>query len=46
VLEEAVNMVIAADPVAIPVLQRFNGVYLQDASTIVLPDALGEIYPG
>ena len=46
VLEEAVNVVIAADPVAIPVLQRFNGVYLQDASTIVLPDALGEIYPG
>jgi hypothetical protein len=30
VLEEAVNTVIAADPVAIPVLQRFNGVYLQD----------------
>lgn len=46
VLEEAINVVIAADPVAIPVLQRFNGVYLQDASTIVLPDALGEVYPG
>ena len=46
VLEEAITVVIAADPVAIPVLQRFNGVYLQDASTIVLPDALGEVYPG
>ncbi len=46
VLEEAINVVIAADPVSIPVLQRFNGVYLQDASTIVLPDALGEVYPG
>lgn len=46
VLEEAINVVIAADPVAVPVLQRFNGVYLQDASTIVLPDALGELYPG
>jgi hypothetical protein len=40
VLEEAVNTVIAADPVAIPVLQRFNGVYLQDTSTVVLPDVL------
>jgi len=40
ILETAVSTVIAADPVAITVLQRFNGVYLQDTSTVVLPDVL------
>lgn len=46
ILEEAIEVVITADPVAIPLFQRFKGVYLQDASTIVLPDALGDMYPG
>ena len=30
VLEESVQEMIAANPVAIPILERFNGVYIQD----------------
>jgi hypothetical protein len=40
ILEGAVQQVISAAPVAIPILQRFNGVYLQESTTIRLPDAL------
>lgn len=39
VLAAAVQQVVAAHPVAIPILQRFNGVYLLDSTTITLPDA-------
>ena len=46
VLETAVSQVIAGDPVAIPVLERFNGVHVQDASTTTLPDGLAEIWSG
>jgi hypothetical protein len=46
VLEAAVATVIAEKPVAIPVLQRFNGVYIQDSSTITLPDLLAVIWKG
>lgn len=46
VLDSAVNQLIVSDPVAIPILKRFNGVYLQDSSTIVLPDALAEVWEG
>lgn len=46
VLAAAVQQVIAADPVAIPLLQRFAGVMIQDSSTIVLPDALADVWPG
>src|SRR5919201_494402 len=38
--------VVAAEPVAIPLLQRFSAVVLLDCSTIVLPDALGLWWPG
>jgi len=41
-----VQAVIAAEPVAIPLLQRFSAVVLLDCSTIVLPDALGLWWPG
>ena len=34
VLESAVSTVIASEPVAIPILQRFDGVYIQDGSTM------------
>lgn len=33
---------IASDPVAIPILQRFSGLFIQDSTTIVLPDALAD----
>jgi Transposase DDE domain len=46
VLSAAVQAVIAAEPVAIPLLQRFSAVVLLDCSTIVLPDALGLWWPG
>lgn len=46
VLEEAVAQVLEADPVAVPILQRFNGVYVQDSSTICLPDALATVWAG
>lgn len=35
VLEQAVTEVVAANPVAIPLIQRFAGVYVLDSSTIV-----------
>jgi hypothetical protein len=46
VLWAAVERVVTADPVTIPVLQRFNGVYLDDSSTIILPDELAAVWSG
>ncbi len=46
VLAAAVQEVVAADPVAIPLLERFGAVVLLDSSTIILPDALGLWWPG
>jgi Transposase DDE domain len=45
-LGAAVQAVVAADAVAIPLLQRFSAVVLLDCSTIVLPAALGPWWPG
>lgn len=45
-LERAVQQCIAAAPVAIPLFQRFNGVYIQDSTTIPLPDALASEWQG
>lgn len=45
-LEGAVQQVVAATPVAVPVLQRFKGVYLQDSTTLVLPEALAAEWQG
>ncbi|MBM3238528.1 hypothetical protein FJZ31_19715 [Candidatus Poribacteria bacterium] len=46
VLEAAVATVIAEKPVAIPVLHRFAAVYIQDSSTITLPDVRAVIWQG
>lgn len=46
VLEAATAIVIADKPVAIPLLNRFNGVCIQDSSTITLPDTLALIWSG
>ncbi len=46
VLEAAVRVVLAADPVAVPVLQRFPQVAVQDCTTISLPAALAAAWPG
>lgn len=46
VLGVGVQRVLAADPLAIPLLERFAGVYLEDSTTIVLPDALRDHWAG
>jgi hypothetical protein len=47
VLEATVAQVITADPVVIPLLQRFaGGVYVQDSTTISLPASLRALWPG
>jgi hypothetical protein len=45
-LECAVEQVIASRPAAIPILQRFEGVYLRDSSVICLPAELMGTWPG
>jgi len=46
VLGAGLQQLVAAEPVAIPLLQRFNGVYVRDSSTLTLPDELARIWPG
>jgi hypothetical protein len=46
VLGASMQHLIASDGVAMPILQRFNGVRVQDSTTIVLPDALASIWAG
>jgi hypothetical protein len=46
VLRAAITRIIAADPVAIPLLERFTAVWVQDSSTIVWPDALAALWHG
>jgi hypothetical protein len=45
-LAYAVEQVIASRPAAVPILQRFAGVYLRDSSVISLPVALAQIWSG
>lgn len=46
VLAQALHHVIAAQPATLPLLQRFQGVYVRDASTITLVAGLADILPG
>jgi hypothetical protein len=46
VLTSALSHAICTDGVAIPILQRFTGVFIQDGTTITLPDQLGEQWAG
>ena len=45
-LQEATAQVVAAQDVPIELLQRFNGVFLQDSTVIGLPDGFAQEYPG
>lgn len=45
-LGAAVDVLIQADRVAVPLLARFSAVELLDCSTLVLPDELGDWWPG
>jgi hypothetical protein len=42
VLSASLDQLLASDPVAIPLLKRFAGVFVHDSTTIVLPDALAD----
>lgn len=46
VLTASIQQVVAADPVAIPILQRFTAIRVHDSTTIGLPDALTTIWVG
>jgi len=46
VLACAVQRVLAADPLAIPILEQFTGVYIEDSTIIVLPAALRDLWHG
>lgn len=46
VLEVAVQTIISTQPVALPLLGRFNGVYIRDSSVISLPKELETIWSG
>lgn len=46
VLEAAIDQVITAERVAIPILQRFSAIYLDDSSTVVLPNELANVWQG
>jgi len=46
VLLTAIARVITAEPVTIPLLQRFTAVYVQDSSTIVLPEVCAAQWHG
>jgi Transposase DDE domain len=45
-VEAAVVQVLHTQPVLIPLLQRFRGVFIQDSTTITLPDALAALWRG
>lgn len=45
-LEETVATAFCSEPVAIPLLKRFNGVYLTDSSIVTLPDELHDRWSG
>jgi DDE family transposase len=45
-VEAAVTTVISGESTPIPLLQRFQGVYVLDSSTIVLPDELADVWRG
>jgi hypothetical protein len=46
VLHAAVQQVIAAAPVALPLLQRFTALYLDDSTQVTLPAALASVWRG
>jgi len=46
VLAVALQRVLAADPLAIPILEQFAGVYIEDSTIIVLPAALRDLWHG
>src|SRR5262245_11862032 len=46
VLAVAVQRLVTAEPVAIAILERFTGVYVQDSTTVAVPADLAADWPG
>ena len=46
VFELAIAQVVVADPVAIPLVERFGGILLEDSSSVRLPDELRGVFVG
>src|SRR6516225_7035575 len=46
VLAATMQQVLAADPVVLPLLRQFTGVFLEDSTVVALPDALRDHWPG
>ena len=46
VLAQALQHLIAAEPVAASLLARFEGIYLLDSTVVTLPTALADLWPG
>lgn len=46
VLAAAVEQVVAADPATPALLRKFQGVHIEDSTTVTLPDALAACWPG
>jgi Transposase DDE domain len=46
VLAAAVRQVIVAEPLVLPILERFSEVVVQDSTVIILPEALAEVWAG
>jgi hypothetical protein len=45
-LKQAVQQLLGSRPTSIPLLEKFNGVYAEDCSTISLPEELADQFPG
>jgi hypothetical protein len=45
VLAEGVQRLVESEPVAVPILRRFTGVYVQDSTTVPLPDEAAKTWP-
>jgi hypothetical protein len=45
-LQQAVRQMLASEPAAIPLLERFTGVYLLDSTQLALPPELASRWPG
>ena len=46
VLLRAIGCLLSAKAVAVPLLQRFSGVYVEDGSSVMLPDGLARYWRG
>ena len=46
VLAVAIQRLLAADKLDIPILDQFSGVYIEDSTIIVLPGALRQLWHG